>query len=166
MSFSSLPSQYRAQLVFETIPDKDVVSWNSLINGYSQQGFKCSSFVLELFQRMRAENTFPDSHTFAGVFNAASYVSDVFAGRQIHTLAIKTVSLLDVFVGSSLLNMYCKMDLVLDARKVFDRMLERNSVSWATMISGYAMQRLAGNALELFLLMRRNEEKDEEMNLL
>ncbi|KAK9912591.1 hypothetical protein M0R45_036448 [Rubus argutus] len=116
MSFSSLPSQYRAQLVFETIPDKDVVSWNSLINGYSQQGFKCSSFVLELFQRMRAENTFPDSHTFAGVFNAASYVSDVFAGRQIHTLAIKT--------------------------------------------------RLAGNALELFLLMRRNEEKDEEMNLL
>ncbi|KAK9912617.1 hypothetical protein M0R45_036471 [Rubus argutus] len=41
-------------------------------------------------------------------------------------------------------------------------MLERNSVSWATMISGYAMQRLAGNALELFLLMRRNEEKDEE----
>ena len=52
-----------------------------------------------------------------------------------------------MFVGSSLLNVYCKMGVVLDARKVFDRMLKGNLVSWATMISGYVMQRLAGNAL-------------------
>ncbi|BFG20530.1 hypothetical protein CerSpe_068040 [Prunus speciosa] len=155
----------KAKLVFEAIPDKDVVSWNSLINGYSQQGQNGSSLVMELFQRMRAENAFPNAHTFAGVFTAASYASpDVFGGRQAHVLAIKADSFYDVFVGSSLLNMYCKAGLVLDARKVFDRMLERNSVSWATMISGYAVQRLAGDALALFGLMRHRNEVKEEVN--
>ncbi|PRQ25644.1 putative pentatricopeptide [Rosa chinensis] len=57
--------------------------------------------------------------------------------------------------------MYCKMGLVGDARKVFDRITERNSVSWATMIFGYAMQRLAGDALELLGLMRRGEGENE-----
>ncbi|PQM33915.1 pentatricopeptide repeat-containing protein [Prunus yedoensis var. nudiflora] len=139
----------KAKLVFEAIPDKDVVSWNSLINGYSQQGQNGSSLVMELFQRMRAENAFPNAHTFAGVFTAASYASrtSLGAGKLI-----------------SLLNMYCKAGLVLDARKVFDRMLERNSVSWATMISGYAVQRLAGDALALFGLMRHRNEVKEEVN--
>ncbi|CAB4268352.1 unnamed protein product [Prunus armeniaca] len=43
-------------------------------------------------------------------------------------------------------------------------MLERNSVSWATMISGYAVQRLAGDALALFGLMQRRNEVKEEVN--
>ncbi|KAM2852077.1 hypothetical protein PS2_028106 [Malus domestica] len=152
-----------AHLVFDAIPDKDVVSWNSLINGYSQQGLRASSLVVvELFRRMRTENTFPNAHTFSGVFTAASNVLDVSCGRQVHALATKAASFYDVFVGSSLLNMYCKAGLVSDARKVFDRMLERNSVSWATMISGYAIQRMAGDALALFGRMRRDVENEEE----
>ncbi|XP_062001747.1 pentatricopeptide repeat-containing protein At2g33680-like [Rosa rugosa] len=150
-----------AKLVFEATPNKDVVSWNNLINAYSHQG--SSSLVMDLFRRMRADNTNPNAHTFSGVFTAASHeASDVFGGQKIHALAIKAANFFDVFVGSSLLNMYCKMGLVGDARKVFDRMPERNSVSWATMISGYAMQRLAGDALELFGLMRRSEENEGE----
>ncbi|XWS24560.1 hypothetical protein CRYUN_Cryun28dG0113100 [Craigia yunnanensis] len=96
----------RAKRVFENIQDKDVVSWNCLINGYSQQGSKGSSFVMELFQQMRAVNVLPNAHTFAGVFTAASKFSDVFSGLQAHTLVIKTHSFHDVFVGSSLLNVY------------------------------------------------------------
>ncbi|XP_038884767.1 pentatricopeptide repeat-containing protein At2g33680 [Benincasa hispida] len=147
----------KAKLVFESISNKDVVSWNCLINGHSQQGPVCSSFVMELFQRMRTENTLPNAHTFAGVFTAASTSLETFGGLQAHALAIKTSSFYDVFVGSSLLNMYCKIGCLLEARKVFDRIPERNSVSWATMISGYAMERMAFEAWELFLLMRREE---------
>ncbi|KDP36856.1 hypothetical protein JCGZ_08147 [Jatropha curcas] len=148
----------KAKLVFERIRDKDVISWNCLINSYSQQGPAGYSLVMELFKSMRAENTFPNAHTFAGVFTAASNLSSVFCGQQAQALAIRTVSFYDVFVGSSLLNMYCKAGLLLEARKVFDEMPERNSVTWATMISGYAIQRLAGEALGIFELMRREDE--------
>ncbi|GLT94482.1 hypothetical protein SLE2022_122200 [Rubroshorea leprosula] len=151
-----------AKLVFETIQDKDIVSWNCIINGYSQQGSMGAPFVMELFQRMRRENALPNAHTFAGIFTAASNVSDAFSGQQAHALAIKTDSFDDVFVGSSLLNMYCKAGLLVEGRKLFDRMPERNSVSWATMISGYAMQRSSREAVELFELLHHEEEKENE----
>ncbi|XP_004308660.1 PREDICTED: pentatricopeptide repeat-containing protein At2g33680 [Fragaria vesca subsp. vesca] len=151
-----------AHLIFEATPNKDVVSFNNLINACSHH-HQHSSLVMRLFRRMRAENTSPNSHTFAGVFTAASSeASDVLGGRHVHAVVIKDVRSFDVFVGSCLVNMYCKMGLVGDARKVFDRMSERNSVSWATMISGYAMQRMAGEAVEVFRLMRRSEENEGE----
>ncbi|KAM2595283.1 hypothetical protein FF1_039882 [Malus domestica] len=92
-------------------------------------------------------------------------VSDISCGRQVTALATKAASFYDAFEGSSLLNMYCKAGIVLDARKVFDRMLVRNSVSWATMISRYAVQRVAGEAMAVFGLMRGDVEKKKIMNL-
>ncbi|KAJ4847510.1 hypothetical protein Tsubulata_029482 [Turnera subulata] len=101
-----------ARLVFENIPDKDVVSWSCLINAYSQQGsFHGSSLVMKMFGRMRDR--------------------DVFSGQQ---------------------------GFVSDGRKVFDEMPERNPVSWATMISGYADERMAKEALNVFEMMGREEE--------
>ncbi|KAJ8762310.1 hypothetical protein K2173_007467 [Erythroxylum novogranatense] len=144
----------KAKLVFDNISHRVVVTWNCLINGYSQQGSSGSLYAMKLFQDMRAENTMPNAHTFAGIFTAASYVTNAAVGFQAHALAIKMSSFYDVFVGSSLVNVYCKAGLVSDARKVFDRMPERNSVSWATMISGYAIQRLAVEAIHLFEFMR------------
>ncbi|XP_027332205.1 pentatricopeptide repeat-containing protein At2g33680 [Abrus precatorius] len=152
----------KANIVFDNIVQKDVVTWNCLINAFSQQHpHSLSSFVFHLFRRMiTAHNTLPNAHTFTGVFTAASNLSDVLAGRQAHSLAIKTACSDDVFVASSLLNVYCKTGFVLEARKLFDEMPERNTVSWSTMISGYASQELADEAVGLFELMRREEEED------
>jgi len=93
----------------------------------------------------------PNAFTFAGVFTAAASLSS--GGREAHSVAIDTGNCNDVFVGSSLLNMYCKLGLVSDARKVFDRMQKRNSVSWAAMISGYTVDRSGAEAFELFKVM-------------
>ncbi|KAK8705718.1 hypothetical protein V6N13_049312 [Hibiscus sabdariffa] len=48
--------------------------------------------------------------------------------------------------------------------KVFDEMPETNSVSWATMVSGYPIQRPAVEA-EIFKLMRLKDEKVNEYAL-
>ncbi|TKY54717.1 Pentatricopeptide repeat-containing protein [Spatholobus suberectus] len=153
----------KANLVFDSIVHKDVVSWNCLINAFSQQqGHPPSFYVMHLFRRMMERNTVPNAHTFAGVFTAASILSDARAGRQAHALAVKTACSDDVFAASSLLNMYCKTGFVSEARELFDEMPQRNTVSWATMISGYASLELADEALELFELMRREEEGESE----
>ncbi|KAK4852854.1 hypothetical protein QYF36_000126 [Acer negundo] len=152
----------KAKLVFENIQNKDVVSWNCLINGYSQQGSTASSIVMELFQHMRAENILPNAHTYSGVFTAASNLRNAFAGLQVHAIAVKTSNFYDVFVGSSVVNMYCKAGLLDEARKMFDIMPERNSVSWSTMISGYATERMAVEALGIFESMRRDDESVNE----
>ncbi|KAK3002260.1 hypothetical protein RJ639_020898 [Escallonia herrerae] len=155
-----------AGLAFEEINNKDTVSWNCLISGHSQQGgISNSSIVMRLFKRMRAENNAPpDAHTFAGIFAAASNLADPFGGQLAHAVAVKMDICSDVFVGSSLMNMYCKSGFVSDARKVFDRMPNKNSFAWATMISGYALQRLAGEAIALFKLILWEGEGEGEVN--
>ncbi|CAK8564329.1 unnamed protein product [Lathyrus sativus] len=159
----------QALILFNSIDDshKDVVSWNSLINAFSQHHSPASySFAIYLFRRMmRTNNVTPNAHTLAGVFSAASNLSDVTAGRQAHSVAVKTACLDDVYVGSSLLNMYCKTGFVFDARKLFDRMPNRNTVSWATMISGYASIGVSDKAVEVFELMRCEEEIENEFAL-
>ncbi|KAK4360691.1 hypothetical protein RND71_019643 [Anisodus tanguticus] len=92
---------------------------------------------------MRHENALPNPQTFAGILTSVSTLGDAFTGKQDHCLAFKLGYFSDVFVGSSLLNMYCNAGGHLDdARKVFDEMPERDYVSWTTMISGYARRRL------------------------
>ncbi|XP_020586887.1 pentatricopeptide repeat-containing protein At2g33680 [Phalaenopsis equestris] len=138
----------------------DVVSWNCLINSYSQLGLTGSAAVFDLFRRMVAHGgSRPNAFTFAGVFSAASHSLEMAGwGMEAHCVAIKTDNSADVFVGSSLLNMYCKLGLLSDARKVFDRMPQKNSVSWAAMISGYASNRDGFEAFELFRLMVVEDE--------
>lgn len=145
----------QSNLIFQDIQEKDIVSYNTLINAYSQLGCAQNSiFVIKFFKLLKSEfGLVPDDHTFPGVCNAASNMLDLFVGQQVHSVAIKIGSCYDVFVGSSLVNMYCKLGVVCDARIVFDRMTERNSVTWASMISGYAMERLVCGALEVFKML-------------
>ncbi|KAL9237271.1 hypothetical protein vseg_011844 [Gypsophila vaccaria] len=150
----------KAKLAFDRINDKNEISWSSIINAYAQQGrFESYVFVLDLFKQMRVENSVPNAHSLAGVFTAVSNLADVWVGKQAHSLAIKTDHCGDVVVGSSILNMYCKSGLVTDARRMFDTMPERNSVSWSTMLSGYSSCCMAEEAMELFKMVMRSEEE-------
>lgn len=150
----------KAKLAFQQIPNKDDISWSSIINGYSQKGGPKSFFVVtDLFRQMRVEGYIPSAHCLAGIFTAVSNSGNYWAGKLAHCLAVKVDECGDVVVGSAIVNMYCKSGLVSDARQLFDEMPIRNAVSWATMISGYAAYGMAEEAVELFKLIIRGEEE-------
>ncbi|PRQ36020.1 putative pentatricopeptide [Rosa chinensis] len=48
----------------------------------------------------------------------------------------------DVFIGNSLIHFYAECGDLDYARKVFDEMLERNTVSWSSLICGYGMRNM------------------------
>ncbi|GKA21603.1 pentatricopeptide repeat-containing protein [Tanacetum coccineum] len=68
-------------------------------------------------------------------FGSVSVLMDVMFGRQVHCVGVKVGRCQDVFVGSSLLNVYYKCGEMWDALKVFDEMPKRNSFTWAMLIS-------------------------------
>ncbi|CAI9758275.1 unnamed protein product [Fraxinus pennsylvanica] len=143
-----------AHLAFVQISYKDTVSWNCLINAYSQLRLRRYSLsALELFKQMLQHHALPNSHTFAGILSCAAMLEDSMIAHQAHSFVVKLVDSYDVFVYSSLLNAYCKLGDLYHGRKVFDEMAEKNSVTWATMISGYASQRLTKEAFSLFRMM-------------
>ncbi|XP_065860540.1 pentatricopeptide repeat-containing protein At2g03380, mitochondrial [Euphorbia lathyris] len=151
-----------ARFIFETIRDKDVVAWNSIISGYSRNG--SANEALDLFRRMRMESVLPDEVTTASVFSACAFLGALRAGSSLHAYSTK-VGLLssNVYIGTALLTFYAKCGDAKSARTVFDGMEEKNSVTWSAMISGYGIQGDARESLALFSDMLREELKPNEV---
>lgn len=137
-----------AQKVFDEMTQRDLVSWNSLICGYT----KWNRFkeVLGVFEAMQAADVRPDSVTMMKVILACSYLGE----HEIADFLVKYIEenhvCMDVYLGNTIIDMYGRRGLVSLAREVFDQMLERNIVSWNAMIMGYSKVGNLVVARELF----------------
>ncbi|XP_058089519.1 pentatricopeptide repeat-containing protein At4g33990 [Magnolia sinica] len=144
--YTNLGEVHHARLVFDQIPKKNVVAWNSIISGYVRNG----SFRegLDCYYRMSTNSRVrPDFFTFPVVLKACEELGD---GRKVHCLVLKLGFGSDFFVAASLIKLYARFGLVVDARRVFDEMLVRDLGSWNAMISGYCQNGKAAEALWLF----------------
>lgn len=92
----------------------------------------------------------PDDHIFPSATKSCAILCRCDIGQSMHCLAVKTGFEFDVFVGSSLVDMYAKCGEIGHARKMFDEMPEKNVVSWSGMIYGYAQLGDNEEALKLF----------------
>ncbi|CAI9767492.1 unnamed protein product [Fraxinus pennsylvanica] len=87
---------------------------------------------------MKRESTVgPDKYTFPSLIKACSNANALREGRIIHGLSVRYGTEGDVFVGSSLIDLYGKCEEINSARKVFDGMSVTNEVSWTAMMVGY-----------------------------
>lgn len=84
---------------------------------------------------MRRECVHPNDFTFPCVFKASSSLKMPITGKQVHALALKGGQIYDVFVGCSAFDMYSKIGLRIEARKMFDEMPHRNSATWNAYIA-------------------------------
>ncbi|CAK9263310.1 unnamed protein product [Sphagnum jensenii] len=139
--------------VFNNMPSRDVVTWNAMILGHVKcgQGQK----ALELFHQMQQKGVQPTPATLIGVLNACASMFALQEGRCTHEQIIESGWESDVFVGSSLVDMYAKCGSMEDAERVFNKMLSRNVVTWTTMILGYVKCGQGSKALELFQQMQQ-----------
>eukprot|EP01018_Ginkgo_biloba_P009907 Gb_21316 [translate_table: standard] len=69
-----------ARKLFDTMHEKNVVLWNSMIIGYGMHGF--GKEALQLFERMQPSGTKPDHVTFVGVLSACCHAGLVDDGWQ------------------------------------------------------------------------------------
>ncbi|XP_057835654.2 putative pentatricopeptide repeat-containing protein At3g01580 [Cryptomeria japonica] len=148
-----------ARLVFDKIPQRSLVSWNTIIAGYVQNGHPTQALVM--FNEMQLAGMMPDSFTIVSVLSACAHVVDLQQGKSIHDFIIRTGLESNVFVANSLIDMYAKCKNQDIARKMFDRMCTRDVVSWNAMISGYAQNGYANEALELFAEMQLGDVKPD-----
>ncbi|XP_057963256.1 pentatricopeptide repeat-containing protein At3g49710 [Malania oleifera] len=143
--------------VFEEIPAPDLVLWNTMISGYSQNE-KFSEEALHCFQQMQREGQRPDDSSFVCVISACSNLSSPTQGKQIHSLALKSdIPSNRISVNNALITMYSKSGNLWDARKLFDRMPEHNAVSLNSMIGSYAQHGIGTESLLLFQQMLQTD---------
>ncbi|KAG2553009.1 pentatricopeptide repeat-containing protein At5g59600-like [Panicum virgatum] len=128
----------------------DVVTWTSLVSG-SVLNFHYDR-SRTLFRRMVTAGTrvLPSSATIASILPAFANVADVKRGKEVHAYAVVTGIEQDLTVSSALVDMYAKCGLVLEAHRLFDKMVERSTVTWNSMIFGLANSGHCQEAISLF----------------
>ncbi|WJX49322.1 hypothetical protein P8452_35773 [Trifolium repens] len=137
----------------------DPFLWNAIIRSYSHGSDpKGALFLLCL---MVENGVFLDKYTFSLVFKACSKMGLMREGMQIFGLLCKTDIGSDLFLQNCLIGLFMRCGCVEFAEQVFDRMCERDSVSYNSMIDGYVKCGLIGRACELF-----GEMGMEEKNLI
>ncbi|XAR55942.1 hypothetical protein NMG60_11036194 [Bertholletia excelsa] len=143
-----------AHKVLDEIPEKNVVCWTVIISGYI--GVGQYKEAIGVFRSLLEMGLRPDSFTLIRVLSACSQSADLNSGEWIHKYMVESGIGVNVFVGTALVDMYTKNANMDRARSIFDKMLEKDIVSWSAMIQGYASNGLPNEALELFHQMLGN----------
>ncbi|KAJ4977592.1 hypothetical protein NE237_008372 [Protea cynaroides] len=124
--FASFGELNLAHKVFDGMPFRDLVSWNSLICGCSQ-GNKFKD-ILQLFEAMQAEKVKADAVTMMKVVLACSH----FGNQELYNSMVKYIAEnhveMDMYLGNALMDLYGRHGSVELAQKMFDQMPERNSL--------------------------------------
>ncbi|XP_065848817.1 pentatricopeptide repeat-containing protein At5g55740, chloroplastic [Euphorbia lathyris] len=152
-----------ARKLFDRMPHKNVVTWNSMIVGYVQNGFHQEA--IQTFRDMRLEDVHHTQVTLSAFLSASANIGAIEEGEQGHAIAVIAGFELDNRLGSSILNLYCKVGFIEDAELVFSMMLEKDVVAWNLLISSYVQADQAQKALRLCLMMRLENIKFDSVTL-
>uniref|UniRef100_A0A2P2JKJ6 Pentatricopeptide repeat-containing protein n=1 Tax=Rhizophora mucronata TaxID=61149 RepID=A0A2P2JKJ6_RHIMU len=129
----------------------DPLAWNILISSYVRNGL--FGKALCTYRQMVSKGIRPDNFTYPSVLKACAEKLDSAFGREVHESIDASSHGWNLFVHNSLVSMYGKIGELNIARHLFDKMPERDAVSWNAMISAYASKGLWKEAFELFEAM-------------
>ncbi|KAK8965181.1 Pentatricopeptide repeat-containing protein [Platanthera guangdongensis] len=150
--YAKLGSVCDSVSLFDRFVYGDIVTWNTMVSSLAQKERYVEA--VDVVRRMVVARFKPDGVTLSSVLPACSQIEMLDFGKAIHAFSIRNDGLCEnSFVGSALVDMYCRFGEILKARIVFDGVSEPRLGLWNAMISGYAQNEFDEEALELFIAM-------------
>ncbi|GAU28948.1 hypothetical protein TSUD_59610 [Trifolium subterraneum] len=140
---------------FDRMEKRDVICWTTIITACSQHGLGHEALLM--LSQMLGDGFFPNEYTICAALKACGENKALKYGTQLHGSIVKKICKSDVFIGTSLIDMYAKCGEIASSKKVFDRMRLRNTATWTSIISGYARNGFSEEALNYFRGMKRKK---------
>lgn len=138
-----------ARYLFDTMLDRDVVIWNSMISALARAGHSVEA--LHLFRRLQWEGEDVDSRAIPSILHACGRIGDLIRGKEVHGRAVRYLVFdSDIAIGNSLIDMYAKCGCLEGSHKVFLSMRNQDLVTWSTLISCYGVHGKGKEALNLY----------------
>ncbi|EOA19891.1 hypothetical protein CARUB_v10000138mg [Capsella rubella] len=159
-AFAKSGSLSYARKIFNQMGTRNAITLNGLMVGLVRQkwGEEATKLFMDMYSTIDVS---PESYVILlSSFPEYSQAEKVGLrkGKEVHGHVI-TAGLVDLMVGigNGLVNMYAKCGSVSDARRVFCFMMEKDSVSWNSMITGLDQNGCFLEAVERYQSMRRHE---------
>lgn len=140
-----------ARLLFDGMENPVVILWNAMISGYAKNGY--ASEAVELFKEMVARNIGPDSITIRSATLACAQLGSLEVGKWMEDCTHKSEYRDDIFVKTTLIDMYAKCGSIINAHRVFDSIRDKDVVAWSAIIVGYGLHGHGKEAICLFKQM-------------
>ncbi|MQM08154.1 hypothetical protein Taro_041004 [Colocasia esculenta] len=168
-----------ASELFNRMPRRNDVSWNSMIDGFAKCGDIVSARLLfdempsrnivswnsmisgyvhnglpdealSLFLRSQELGIDPDESTMVGVISAISDLGLLGWGKRAHGFITRCGFSIGGALGVSLITMYTRCGSISVAHRVFSDIPNKNVAHWTSIIAGYAAYGFAEDSLQLF----------------
>ncbi|KAH0436768.1 hypothetical protein IEQ34_026339 [Dendrobium chrysotoxum] len=140
-----------ARKVFDEMPERDIVAWNSMIACYCRA--EMHEEALKVYKQMRIVGFRIDDFTAVGLLSSCAHLGALELGVWVHRFAEEN-GILDrnVFVGNALVDMYVKCGSLEQACIVFNKMKKRDTFTWNSLLFGLGIH---GHGKEAILFFRR-----------
>ncbi|KAH7301430.1 hypothetical protein KP509_23G026100 [Ceratopteris richardii] len=137
-----------ALCVSQTLPHLTVFSWTALISAYVNRGQ--ASRALQLYESMKNDGVQPNHYTLVALLKACGSIADVESIRALHVDAQRMGLITDVYICTTLINVYGRCGSIDEAENVFSGPIQHDVVTWNAMLAAYIDQGLEMKALRLF----------------
>ncbi|XP_061339333.1 pentatricopeptide repeat-containing protein At2g20540 [Gastrolobium bilobum] len=142
-----------ARSLFDEMPCRTIVSWTSMITGYARTG--CYVDALDIFRKMQMVGIEPDVISIISVLPCCAQLGALEVGKWIHMYSDKNGFLQQTGICNALVEMYAKCGCIDEAWSLFEKLIEKDVVSWSTMIGGLANHGQGYAAIQLFQDMQK-----------
>ncbi|KAM0052084.1 putative tetratricopeptide-like helical domain superfamily [Helianthus debilis subsp. tardiflorus] len=106
-----------------------------------------------------------DNFSLGTVLHACSVMATLGHGKMIHSLAIVHGFHCYAYVGNGLVNMYAKCGDIDGSKQSFNDIMEKDLVSWNTMLIAYGLHGWGGKALKIYEEMLASGLKPDKGDL-
>lgn len=153
-----------AQSIFYRMQNPDIVSWNSLISGYTENGH--GEVAIQIFIHLRRLSfPKPDEYTLAAAVSATGTFLVNDCGKALHGQVIKVGFESSFYVGTTLISMYFTNGENGYAHNVFHSLPEKDVVIWTEMITAHSKLADSETAIKYFYEMYEEGHKTDSFAL-
>ncbi|XP_027078806.1 pentatricopeptide repeat-containing protein At3g49740 [Coffea arabica] len=138
----------------------DQITYNAMIAGLVSMERKEDAFLM--FKNMQSAGLWPTELSFVSIMSSSYCLRDAI---QVHAQAIKMSFEDCTSVSNAAITMYSNCGNLNAARVVFERLIEKDNVSWNTMITSYANENLGREAILVYSHMQREGAKPDEFTI-
>lgn len=158
-------SPLEAESVFNTMSQRDVVSWNTMLSTYIKQGEAVKA--LQLYRNLKRQGICGNQLTITIALQACISLGEnivkkhsmksmhLVIGQALHADARRIEGYVsESIIGNALVNMYSALGTIAEVENVFTRQSERDVQSWNSMLLAYLEQDQEKQALHLYIHMQ------------